>query len=632
MQTAPFGAWNSPVTSESLVKDTVQFYEAASCGEDFFWIELLPSEKGRFRLAWRNSKNEIVDLAPEMSVRTRIHEYGGGALTAHQGAIYFINDRDGRIYRLEVGRPPVAITSPGKLRFADLSVGECIYAVCEEKTDQEDINKIVRIEKDGSVIDVAKGHDFYSAPRVSPNQKQLAWVSWDHPNMPWDGSLLWTATITSVGIQDSMLVAGGKSESICYPRWSPQGDLYFFSDKTGFWNLYRLKKGKVEELFPLDAEFTFPPWVLGRGNYEFLKDGKVLCVYSRNCVDHLAVLDPEKKTLSEIELPFTVIKQVCVAGKSVYFFGASPTLALSLIQMELSSKKWKVLKQSVGVQLEEDWVSVPTPITIQTRHHDTSYGFYYPPKNPNFCAPKGEAAPVILKCHGGPTGHVQPMLSLEIAFWTSRGFGFFDVNYSGSSGYGKAYRERLKGTWGVREVEDCIDGSNTLVKLGFADPKRLLIRGGSAGGYTALCALAFHNQFAAATSYYGVSDLELLVKDTHKFEKYYLTGLIGPYPEQKELYHERSPIYHVDGIKKPLLLLQGDKDPVVPLNQSVDIYEKLKKRNVPVALKVFEGEQHGFKGAEAIKRALEIELFFYAQILGIKLPERIEPIPIENFR
>ncbi len=622
MDIAHYGAWKSPITSQHLVKDAVSFQEIAHDGQNLYWTQLVPSQGGRVQLATLDAQGALVDPAPEANVRTRVHEYGGGALSAGSGMLFFVNHKDGRIYRLEKGSAPVPITQPSNLRLADLcpvNGGDPLYAVAEEH--QEDglvVNQLVKFSRDGVAQTVASGHDFYSSPRISPDGKQLAWITWDHPQMPWDGSDLWIAEISG---QDANVgrphhIAGGDQESICNVCWSKKGELYFVSDRTGWWNLYRYRNGKTEILYPAQVDFAAPAWVFKSESYGFTDEGEIVCIYTQEGIDFLTLLNPDTGAASEIELPFTALKKIVVAGKTAYFFAGSPTQPLSLIRLDLKTRQYQIVKESVARTLDEKWISVPEGVAFQTRHEDISYGFYYPPTNPDFKAPEGELPPLIVKCHGGPTAHVQPVFSMETQFWTSRGFAFLDMNYSGSSGYGRIYRKRLEYMWGIRDVEDSIDGALFLVEQRLADPKKLFIRGGSAGGYTTLCALTFSDVFAGGTSYYGVSDLELLAKDTHKFEAHYLDRLIAPYPAQKETYFERSPLHHIERLSRPLLLLQGSDDPVVPLNQAQLVYDALKKKGTPVTLIVFEGEQHGFKTASSITRAIDAELSFYCDILN----------------
>ncbi|MBI2742751.1 MAG: S9 family peptidase [Chlamydiales bacterium] len=637
MHTASFGAWNSPITSEHLVKDAVVFQELAHNGKTLYWTQLVPAKKGRVQLALFDEQQNVLDPVPEMSIRTRVHEYGGGALRGCDGAIYFVNSVDGRIYRLEEGGRAIPITPSSSLRLADIAVapGGTLYAVAEEHREGSEVeNKIVSFTKGAPAEVVASGHDFYSSPRISPDGKQLVWITWDHPQMPWDGSNLWLADLSSTGeVGEARMVAGGVEESICNPVWAKTGELYFVSDRSGWWNLYRrTADGKIDSVYKEEADFALPPWVFGRESYGFTESGEIVCIYTREGADHLALLNPSQKTLKRIPLPFTMMRSLVLGSGCAYFHGGSATQPPSLVELDLSTGKHRILKESVSRGLDEEWISIPQTIAFQTRHGDLSYGFYYPPTNPDYQAPKGELPPLIVKSHGGPTGHVQPVFSMETQFWTSRGFAFLDMNYSGSSGYGRLYRKRLEGTWGVRDVEDCLDGALYLAEKGLADSQKLLIRGGSAGGYTTLCALTFYDLFAAGTSYYGVSDLELLAKDTHKFESRYLDRLVAPYPAQKKIYEERSPLQHIDRLSRPLLLLQGSDDPVVPLNQAELVYEALIAKGTPVALLVFKGEQHGFKMAPNIMRAIEAELSFYAQVLKLSLSEEIEPVRVEGLR
>lgn len=611
MMSALCGSWTSPLTPEHLVQDAVSFQEIVCDGEDLYWTELRPKEGGRVQLLRMGPGKKPEDLLSDTSVRTRVNEYGGGAFTVHKGVVYFVNDKDQQIYTIKNGSVQPLTRAPS-LRFADFVAsfdGKFLYAVCEDHA-KDCENTIVKIDAQGNISTVASGHDFFSSPRLSADGKKLSWVSWDHPNMPWDHTQLWI---------DEKLVAG-KEESICAPSFSNEGDLHFISDRTGWWNLYRAREGKIEPLHQLEAEFTPPQWVFGRPSYAFvdLKKGKgVLAIYTREGVDHLALLIGGK--LKKLTLPFTAMRNLVVSKERAYFVGGSATLPTSLVKLDLNTHKYEIIKESFHFPLEKEWISQPKSLTFKTRHKDTSYAFYYPPKSLEFQPLKGEMPPLVVKCHGGPTAQVQPLLSLEIQFWTTRGFAFLDVNYSGSTGYGTEYRRRLYGTWGLRDVEDSIDAALYAVSQKLAHRDKLFIRGGSAGGYTTLCALAFHKVFAGGTSYYGVADPALLAQETHKFESHYLDTLIAPYPEKKEIYQERSPLDHVDQFSAPVLLLQGKEDLVVPVNQAEKMYDALKKKGIPVSLIIFDGEQHGFRIATNIKRSIEAELAFYSQLLN--LPE-----------
>jgi dipeptidyl aminopeptidase/acylaminoacyl peptidase len=406
--------------------------------------------------------------------------------------------------------------------------------------------------------------------------------------------------------------------------------LHFTSDRTGWWNLYALKGESAEPLHRMDAEFGVPQWVFGQSRYAFLPDGTIACIYSKDGFDHLALLRAGQ-ALATLDVPYTVMSSLRASGDTLLFLAGSPTEADSVVRMNVRTGQREVLGRSLEHDLDAKYVSKPRPIAFPTANgKSTAYAIYYAPNNPDFTGAEGEKPPLIVFSHGGPTAMTTAQLNPEIQFWTSRGFGVVDVNYGGSSGYGREYRERLKGTWGVVDTEDCINAARYLASEGEVDGERLAIRGGSAGGYTTLCALVFHDDFAAGASYYGVADCEALATDTHKFESRYLDGLIGPYPEAKELYQKRSPIHYADELSCPVILLQGLEDKVVPPSQAERMVEALRSKGLPFAYIAFEGEQHGFLKAESIQRALEAELYFYSRVFGFTLADQIEPVPIEN--
>lgn len=623
---ASFGSWDSPLTSDLVVEKSIRFHDIAADEEALYWTELHPDEKGRVALVkWVEGKETF--LAKDRSMRTRVHEYGGGAFSLKEGKVIFSNDEDGQLYLL--GEKPEKLTDAPNARFAD---GDGTIWVCETHRGEVVENSLVRIEE-GNIHEIASGHDFYSNPRLSPDGKQLAFITWDFPNMQWDSSILWLADVEAGGtLTNIRQIAGGEEESVCQVQWSKEGILHYVSDATGFWNLYRLKKEKKENLCEMKAEFGIPGWVFGSPCYSFLPGGKIACMVAIKGVDSLQILDPETETLHDPKLPFTLVQQVVTHQGKVYFIGGSPKAPLSLISFDPKTESYEVIKQSSTVPLSEEWVSEGEIIEYPSIAGKKGYGFYYPPKNPNFRGPAGEKPPLIVSVHGGPTARSYNFFRLGVQFWTTRGFGFLDVNYGGSTGYGREYFKRLEGNWGILDVADCISAAKALVDKGLADPERLLIRGGSAGGYTVLAALTFEDVFAAGTSYYGVSDLELLYEDTHKFEAEYTDILVGKYPDEIDLIRERSPINHVEKISTPILLLQGDEDKVVPPNQAFTIYEALKKKGTPVGMLLFEGEGHGFRSAENIKLSLDAELYFYSEILGLNSSQfsKNPPVVIEG--
>ncbi|HEX9090020.1 MAG TPA: prolyl oligopeptidase family serine peptidase, partial [Anaerolineales bacterium] len=573
------------------------------------------------------------------NVRTRVHEYGGGDYLVASGVVYFSNFTDQRIYRQEPGSEPVAFTRLEGMRYADAVMDAKhgrLIAVREDHTnpDSQAVNTLVGIDLTSADEQVlVSGNDFYPTPRLNPAGNQLAWLTWNHPNMPWDGSELWVAELLADGSLDQKtLVAGGKAVSIFQPHWSPDGVLYFVSDRTGWWNLYRWNydQNKVVALHPMQAEFGQPQWLFAMATYGFASPGKLICSYCHAGMYHLASLDTQSLEFQEFSLPYNSIGDVYITPGQAYFTAGSATRPMTLVQLDLASGTIEVVRSVREITIDPAHFSIGVPIEFPSDRGLTAYGFYYPPKNRDFTGPSGKLPPLLVMSHGGPTGATSLLLRYGIQYWTTRGFAVLDVDYSGSTGYGRPYRERLKGQWGIADVADCVNGARYLVEKGLVDGNQLAITGGSAGGYVTLCAITFHQLFSAAASYYGISDLEALAKDTHKFESRYLDGLIGPYPERRDLYIARSPIHFVEHITCPLILLQGLDDPVVPPNQSLMIYEAVKARGLPVALLTFPGEQHGFVKAENNIRALEAELYFYSRIFKFELADSVEPVKIDN--
>jgi dipeptidyl aminopeptidase/acylaminoacyl peptidase len=478
---------------------------------------------------------------------------------------------------------------------------------------------------------LVQGSDFYGAPRLSPDGRSLAWLAWNHPNMPWDGTELWLGDVTAHGaVVNCRLAAGGPEESVFQPEWSPDGDLYFVSDRGGWWNLHRLRHLRAEALHTLKAEFGVPGWVLGLRTYDFAGPRELVCAYCQSGSWRLALLNTASLDFEPIPLPFTHISGVRAGEESVYFIASSPAQGAQLIRLNLASRSLEVLRRSSAQPLEPGLVALPQAIEFPTERGLTAHAFFYPPHNREYVGPPGERPPLLVMAHGGPTDSVSPSLSLSTQFWTSRGFAVVQVNYGGSTGYGRAYRERLDGKWGVVDVEDCVNAALALAAQGLVDCERMVIRGGSAGGYTALRALTLHDLFRAGAIYYGVSDLEMLAQDTPKFESRYPLRLVGPYPEERELYRRRSPIYSADKISAGLIFFQGLEDTVVLPHQTEGMVQAVRRNGLPVACMMFDGEGHGFRRAETTRRALEAELYFYSRIFGFELAEPIEPIPIEN--
>lgn len=631
---APYGTWQSPITGDMISADSVGLSGGREVNGSIYWSEMRPTEKGRSTVMRLTAKGIIEELTPiDYNVRTRVHEYGGGGYQIVNDTLYFSNFSDQQLYRRDPSGTISRITDDKKCRFADGCAlqDKLIYVMEEHGKEVENCLAIVD-PKMGSVRRIAEGHDFYASPRVSSDGRFLAYYCWDHPNMPWDGTELHVAEIKPDGnFGKTRLVSGGVNESIAQPSWGPDNLLYFISDRSGWWNLYRERNGKIEALYPMEAEFTRPQWWFGYSSYAFWKGSKIVCIYSQNGLDFLAEIPIDGGQLKRIEIPFSSIQGLSITGDFLYFVGSSVQTPAMLVKYDLKKGTWKVIKKSQENSLNPNDLSTPQALDFPTTNGLVAHAFYYAPKNFRFSGTKDELPPLLVLSHGGPTAHVTPQFNLGIQYWTSRGFAVIDVNYGGSTGYGRAYRDRLKGNWGVVDVDDCVNAALYCTRNGLADPHRLAIMGGSAGGYTTLAALAFRNVFNVGASFFGVSDIEALELDTHKFESHYSDQLIGPYPEKRDLYLARSPLYHADQIQAPVIFLQGAEDKIVPPAQSEKMYESLVKRGIPTAYLLFEHEQHGFRQAANIKRSTEATSYFFSKILGFSLADTIEPVAIENF-
>ncbi len=636
MTAQPYGSWKSPITSDLIASGTIRLEQVALDGENIYWIEMRPAEGGR-SVVVRHSTEGTVDITPStFNARTRVYEYGGGSFVIHGGKIYFSNFADQRIYCQEQGRKPRPITPEGKYRYADMVIDNQrnrLICVCEDHTNKsEPVNTLVSIDLFGSKRRVlVSGNDFYSSPRLSPDDSYLAWLTWNHPNMPWDGTELRVGELKADGSLGRIKrVAGGSGESIFQPEWSPDGVLHFVSDRTDWWNLYRWHKGFIEPIVEKKAEFGAPQWFFRMSTYDFVSSNIIICTYNKNGTWHLASIDVAAKKLKEIKTPYTDITYLRTKDGHAVFVAASPTELASVVRIDIFSGLLEVLRRSTDMAIDGGYLSIPRTIEFPTEYGLTAHAFFYPPQNKDYQAPSSEKPPLLVISHGGPTSAVSNKLDLMLQYWTSRGFAVLNVNYGGSTGYGRAYRQRLNGQWGVVDVDDCVNGAMHVVKLGEVDSNRLIIRGSSAGGYTTLCALAFRDVFRAGADYYGDSDLETMRKDTHKFESRYLDRLIGTYPECRELYQKRSPLNFVDKMSCPVIFFQGLEDKIVPPEQTEKIFRALLNKGIPVAYLPFEGEQHGFRRSENIKRALDAELYFYSKVFSFRLADEVEPVTIEN--
>ena len=638
--TAPYGSWKSPITTDLIVSGAIGMGQVVLDDEDIYWLEMRPSEEGRMVIVKQALESEPVDVTPEpFSVRTRVHEYGGGAYLVNDGVVFFSNFSDQRMYRQDPGEEPKPITSEADMRYADgcfdATRNRIICVREDHASGGEPVNLIVSIDAAGEAEQevLFQGSDFCSNPRISPDGRTLCWLTWDHPNMPWDGTQLYSGRFNDNGkLGEPHLVAGSPTESIFQPEWSPDNVLHFVSDRNGWWNLWRSEKGQLWPLTSREGEFGKPQWVFGSGTYSFASDELIACSYTENDAWKIAMLHIPSKMLLAIETPYSEMGRgdLKVGDGKIVFIGGAPSLPISVVQIDLASSKWWELRKSNNLEIGYGYLSTGQPVEFPTENGQTAHAFYYPPKNGDFDGPAGEKPPLLVKSHGGPTGSASTALDLGIQFWTSRGIGVLDVNYGGSTGYGREYRERLNGAWGIIDVDDCCNAALHIVAQGNADPDRLAIDGGSAGGYTTLAALTFRDVFKAGASYYGVSDLEALAKETHKFESRYLDGLVAPYPEGNELYQERSPINHTEKLSCPLILFQGLEDQIVPPNQAEMMFDAVRAKGIPTAYIPFEGEQHGFRRSENIKRALEAELYFYSKVFGFDLADQIEPMEIFN--
>ena len=612
---APYGSWESPITVEKLVERVVGLSDPCAAGGDRYWVESRPTDGGRQVIVRRDRDGIVGDVVPAgFSARTLVHEYGGRCYAISGDTIVFANLVDQRLYRVDAGGAPVAITPDDGARYADPAVdpaGREVVWVRERHDGEEVVNDLVAIALDGTATrTVAAGHDFFAAPRISPDGRRTAWVAWDHPNMPWDGSTLWESTDGGAARR----VAGGGDESITQPAYSPSGALHWMSDRSGWWNLYRDVDGAPATVFAREADLAGPDWVFGNSSYAFMGDGRIAISWSEGGRPRLALVGAG----ATVEVPpaYAQLGGLRPTEDGFIAIAGSPLAATAVVEVAIPGGAASVITVSRESGVDAGYLSAPRPIEFPTTGGLTSHGWFYPPANRDFAGPDGERPPLVVMSHGGPTSAAQSTLNYGIQFWTSRGIAVVDVDYGGSSGYGRAYRRRLDGQWGIVDVDDCAAAARWLAEQGEVDGRRLAIRGGSAGGFTTLCALTFRDVFAAGASLYGVADAATLAVETHKFESRYLDRLIGPWPDARAVYEERSPIFHTDRLRTPLILFQGLEDRVVPPNQAQMMAAALRDRGVPHALLLYEGEQHGFRKAETIMRTAAAELAFYGRVLG----------------
>jgi dipeptidyl aminopeptidase/acylaminoacyl peptidase len=644
-RTARYGTWPSPIGADLVARATTYVHDPRMDADGVWWLEQRPQEAGRTVVVRGDPWSSPQDVTPSgMNVRTLVHEYGGGAYALAGGAVFFSNFDDQRLYRQVPGEDPTPITPeperPRALRYADMDVSrDGARIACVRETHGAEglpVNEIVVLAIDGTVppIVVGTGSDFCAFPRWSPDGSRLAWLRWDMPWMPWDETELVIVDVAGDAFGDPMHVAGGSKESLFQPSWSSDGTLHVVSDRNGWWNLYRLDEGgEATNLTPHDAEFGVPMWEFGYSAYAFLDDGRIACAYRQAGVHHLAMLDPTTRELIDVDVPYSVFDPpyVRAEGNRISFLGSSPTVGGEVVLLDFASRSVEVLREQDDLGIATESISVGEPISFPSEGGRTAYGYYYPPTNPDAIGPADELPPLVVHAHGGPTSENTPELHLYMQYFTSRGFGVVDVNYGGGSGYGREFRDRLYGQWGVVDVEDCIAAASSLAERELIDGDRCVVTGGSAGGYIVLASLAFHPKaYACGTSYFGVADLEPFASSTHKFELKYTDLLVGPWPDAADLWRERSPVSKADAIERPVLLLQGLEDAVVPPSQAELMVEALERNRVPFAYLTFEGEQHGFRKAENITRSYEAELAFYGRILGFEPADDLPPLEIHN--
>jgi len=637
-KTLPYGSWPSPISAASVVAGGRGLGSLSFDGGYLYWLESRPEEGGRNTLMrWRTGEEPQELLSAPWNVRTRVQEYGGRSVLVVDGTVWFSNFEDQRLYRMKPGEKPEPFTPEADLRYAgcmmDATRQRLICVREDHRVLGEPRNALVALPLEGGsegkvLFDKS---DFVSAVSVSADGSHIAFTSWRHPNMPWDNTSLWSAAFNEQG-QLTNLTAHNEAvgESVINPQWGKDNQLYAISDRDNWWKIYTVsnKKFTAIESGIEQAEIGGPEWSIGKNYYFLLDNGSILAEVMKGGVEHAVIINPKKASSESLGLNSAAISGMLPVGDRLFVINATTDEPAALVETSFQGGTPTVIRRSGEFKPGATWVPKYQLVSFPSGGGATAHGIYLPPTNPNVSGPEGATPPLIVKVHGGPTGVAQPAFKAAYLFWTSRGFAILDLNYRGSTGFGRDYRRSLYGQWGVADVEDAVAAASWLAKQGLADPERLLISGGSAGGYTTLAAHAFHDAFAAGASYYGISDLEALAGDTHKFESRYLDQVIGPYPERKDLYQARSPINHLDGFSAPLILLQGLDDPVVPPNQSEMIFEALKSKGVPTAYIAFEGESHGFRKAENQIRSLEAELYFYSKVLNFETADDLPKVEI----
>ena len=632
---APYGTWRSAVTTQLMTEAAIGLSAFLVDGGDLYWLESRPGEAGRTCLCRRRADGAVEDVTPApINVGSRVHEYGGGAYAVEAGRVVFSERKDGSLWLIEGAAPPRRLATDDGCRYADFEFDRRrnrILAVREDHrhrppTDPRAALVALDLAEGGEHI-LVEGPDFLAAPRLSPDGARLAWIAWDHPNMPWDATRLYVAELGTDGAPGSAhLVAGSEAESIVQPRWAADGTLYFCSDRSDWWNLYLWRHGKVVPVAPVAAEIGGPAWVFGQRSYHLMPDGGITAVVCRDGVRRAARLAGADwqplatEPVAECPLPL---------GEALVYLALPPDAPPALV-IKQATAPVQTIRAAAPSVLPREGISTGEAIEFPTLDGGIGHAFFYAPRSTDYAAPAGELPPLVVLTHGGPTSMVSDNFSLNVQWWTSRGFAVVDVNYGGSTGYGRAFRRRLDGQWGVVDVADCIAAASHLADRGLVDRDRIVIRGGSAGGFTTLAALTTSTLFRAGASLYGVADLKLLVRDTHKFESRYLDRLVGPLPAAEALYYDRSPIHHLDRLSCPVIFFQGLEDKTVPPNQAETMVAAMEDRGLPVAYYAFADEGHGFRKAETLKRVLELELDFYGQVLGFVVPDVSERARFRN--
>ena len=635
-----YGSWESIFTPEKIIEGGLRFNEIRIDNQDIYFLEGRPSESGRSVIIKHNKDGTTTDIIPKkFNSRNAVHEYGGGSFTVKDEIVFFTNWEDQLIYKVSADKiTPITEPSdiPMGIRYADLTLsndGKWIFCVRETHIkDKEAQNEIVAVSTISSeIIVLASGRDFYSSPRPNPISNQICWLEWDHPNMPWDGNELYIADFDSQKISNKLKIDGSTNISIVQPEWTDKGELIYISDDSGWWNLKKYSDQKISDILSEEIDHGGPAWQFGFRTYFIYED----CIFLKGSLNDknkglIRKISLSGEIIEEIQINHTSISDLSFCNDNAIYIGASPTTSSQVCSLDLRSSNLDILKESNTIYIDNEEISIAEEIIFDTTSNDMSYAYFYKPINKKFEGLKNEKPPLLVISHGGPTGSTSNSLNLSVQYWTNRGFAVVDVNYRGSTGYGRKYRDALKGNWGVYDTEDCIAAVDFLSNRGLVDSSRVAIKGGSAGGYTTINALTFHKRFAVGATYYGIADLSVFIADTHKFESRYLDSLIGKYPEEKEKYYNRSAINFTDQLSCPMIIFQGTEDKIVPPSQAEIMAQGLRDKKIPFSLIMYEGEQHGFRKSENIKSSLESELFFYSKVLKFTAFDKLNNIKIEN--